>query len=107
MILRRILSNNSHITFLLAALCLMFSTSARAHEIRPSVADVSVTADAVEMSISLTLEPLIAGINLVGLENTNDAPEALIYDQLRAQSPEALRAAFEGPLHHSPLHSHA
>ena len=96
MILRRILSNNSHITFLLAALCLMFSTSARAHEIRPAVADVSVTADAVEMSISLTLEPLIAGINLVGLENTNDAPEALIYDQLRAQSPEALRAAFEG-----------
>lgn len=95
MIFHRILSNLTAITLLFFVTLLLSANALRAHEIRPAVAEVSVEATELQMFIHLTLEPLIAGINLAGLENTNDAPEALIYDQLRAQSPEDLRAAFE------------
>lgn len=55
-----------------------------AHEIRPAIADVTLTDGAVELSIRLTAEPLIAGIDLEGLQDTNEAPEAAQYDALRA-----------------------
>jgi hypothetical protein len=73
---------------------LLAGVAASAHEIRPTIADVEVDAREVRMSLRLTLEPLIAGINLEGLEDTNAAPEAAIYDQLRAQDSAALEAAF-------------
>jgi hypothetical protein len=67
--------------------------SASAHEIRPTIADVEVGRDQVTMSLRIALEPLIAGIDLSAVDDTNDAPEAAIYDQLRALGPEALEAA--------------
>jgi hypothetical protein len=47
----------------------------------------------VTISLRIALEPLIAGIDLSAVDDTNDAPEAAIYDQLRALGPEALEAA--------------
>jgi hypothetical protein len=67
--------------------------AASAHEIRPTIADVEVGRDRVTMSLRIALEPLIAGIDLSAVDDTNDAPEAAIYDQLRALGPEALEAA--------------
>jgi hypothetical protein len=68
--------------------------SAEAHEIRPTIADVEVGRDQVSISLRIALEPLIAGIDLSSVDDTNDAPEAAIYDRLRALGPEALEAAF-------------
>lgn len=45
------------------------------------------------MTVRVTLEALVAGINLDAVDNTNDSPEAVIYDRLRALPPEALEAA--------------
>lgn len=64
-----------------------------AHEIRPAIADVAVTETSVEMSIRMTLESLVSGINLDGLDDTDNAPEAAIYDQFRAMEPADLEAA--------------
>ncbi len=61
-----------------------FSSETAAHEVRPAIADVSLSADRIEIEIKLTAEPLVAGINLEGLQDTNDAPEADEHDQLRA-----------------------
>lgn len=69
-------------------------TSVRAHELRPSVADVEVGADRVSLSIRLTLEPLVAGMNLAGLEDTNDSPLSGYHDQLREMPPDELEASF-------------
>lgn len=66
---------------------------ATAHEIRPTIADIEVGETAVTMSLRVTLETLIAGIDLSAVENTNDAPEAAVYDRLRALDPDALEAA--------------
>ncbi|WP_245814820.1 HupE/UreJ family protein [Litoreibacter ascidiaceicola] len=66
-----------------------------AHEIRPAIADVTLTEDALEMKIRMTAEPLIAGIDLEGLQDTNEAPEAAQYDALRALPPAELSAQFQ------------
>lgn len=66
---------------------------ARAHEIRPAIADVLVEAERVEMAVQLTLEPLVAGLDLQGLEDTDQASGAERYDLLRALPPEDLEAA--------------
>lgn len=73
-------------------LCLCWA--AAAHEIRPAVSDVLVETDRVQMSILMTLEPLVAGIDLQGLDDTDNAPQADRYDALRALPPADLDAAF-------------
>ena len=75
------------------ALILMFSGNARAHEIRPTIADVEVGAETVTLRLRITLETLLAGIDLDSVADTNDAPEAAIYDTFRAMPPAQLEAA--------------
>lgn len=65
---------------------------AQAHEIRPTIADIEVGETQMTMSLRATLEALIAGIDLSLVEDTNDAPEAVIYDRLRAMEPAELEA---------------
>lgn len=66
---------------------------AGAHEIRPTIADVEVGAARVTLTLRLTLESLIAGIDLSAVEDTNEAPEAALYDRLRAMESAALEVA--------------
>lgn len=63
-----------------------------AHEIRPTIADIEVGETEMTMSLRATLEALIAGIDLSAVGDTDDAPEAAIYDRLRALEPAALEA---------------
>ncbi len=66
------------------AILITFLSSAVAHEIRPAIADATLSEDRVELQITLNAESLLAGIDLEGLEDTNEAPEAELYDELRA-----------------------
>lgn len=68
---------------------------AQAHEVRPAVADVSVSDSEILVSITMPLEPFMAGMSLAGLADTNDSPLAERHDTLRALSADALRAQFE------------
>jgi len=76
-----------------------FLSDAAAHEIRPAIADATLSEDRIELQIRLSAEALVAGIDLEGLEDTNEAPEAEIYDALRAlpdaEFGERLRAAWD------------
>lgn len=63
---------------------------ASAHEVRPAVADITVTANAVELRLSFNAEALLAGINLDGLADTDEADNVADYDRLRALSAEEL-----------------
>ena len=73
----------------------MAALPAAGHEVRPAVADVTVGAQAVELTIRLTLEPLLAGMDLAGLQDTDASPLSAQYDALRAQAPADLSAAFQ------------
>ncbi len=68
--------------------------SAMAHEVQPATADVVVTGDRLEMTVVLALEPMVAGVDLAGLFDTNASPLAGEVDRLRALDPAALQAAF-------------
>jgi hypothetical protein len=86
--------------FLLAAplklafwLAVSMAPPTAAHEVRPGVADVAVGAREVTITLTAPIEPMIAGMDLAGLEDTNLSPLAGRYDALRADPPEALEAA--------------
>lgn len=82
------------------ARCLLLSTllvhmladvkGAEAHELRPAIADVSVGADRVIVRIELTLEALVAEIDVSEVDDTDDAPNAARYDDVRALDAAAL-----------------
>ena len=74
--------------------CLLFPLPVQAHEIKPSLATVTLDPDGTYRVVVITnLEVLIAGVNGAH-SNTKDAPQADQYDHLRTLSPEALEAAF-------------
>lgn len=77
-------------------LVLAWSQAVLAHEVRPSIIDLTVSEDArYQLSISLNLEAIIAEI---GPEHgdTADSSNAARYDALRALAPAELEAAFAG-----------
>ncbi|MEM8849014.1 MAG: HupE/UreJ family protein [Pseudomonadota bacterium] len=76
-----------------AALLSIIALGARAHEVEPSLAEIDVDADQVTISLRTAVEPLIAGIDLAAIEDTNDSPLAGFHDRLRALPPEELGAA--------------
>jgi len=65
---------------------------ARAHEVRPAIADVTLSPDRFEMVIRLSAEGMLAGIDLSGVTDTSEAPQAGEYDALRLLTPEELEA---------------
>ena len=75
------------------ALMVTFAADLRAHEIRPTIADIDIGPDEVTLTLRITLETLLAGIDLDRVQDTNDAPEAAIYDSLRAMDQSPLEAA--------------
>jgi len=63
-----------------------------AHEMRPTIVDVVMgDSDALRLDLSANAEALLAGIGPEH-DDTDDAPEAVRYDALRAQDPAALEA---------------
>lgn len=65
-----------------------------AHEVLPTIGDMELQGDTLVFTLDGNFESLIAGINLDGIEDTGAAPEADIYDDLRALEPDALVARF-------------
>lgn len=61
-------------------------TVARAHEVQPTIGDLTVADGQAELVLELNLEAFLAGIDLDGLEDTDDAVNAEGYDALRALS---------------------
>ena len=86
----------SFVRALSSALLIWITTlsSAWAHEVLPSIADMSHNGDQLEFDIRLNLESFIAGIDQTAVEDTNTAPQADTYDALRALDPAALSARF-------------
>ncbi|SEW09821.1 HupE / UreJ protein [Cognatiyoonia koreensis] len=69
-------------------------STAAAHETLPAIADMTKEGDQLVFDIRLNVESLLSGIDLTSFTDTNDAPQAAVYDDLRAQDPAALEAAF-------------
>ncbi len=66
-----------------------------AHEVSPSIGDLSVNEGQVTLRLRLNIESFVAGINLDGVTNTNETVGAEWYDRLRAMPPDALMPLVE------------
>ncbi|SIT14658.1 HupE / UreJ protein [Roseivivax lentus] len=77
---------------LLTSLFCTFAGLAAAHEVRPAIADLTVTEGRLELSVTLNAEALVAGADLEGVEDTNALDLSDEIDALRALPPEALAA---------------
>ncbi|WP_417586500.1 HupE/UreJ family protein [Pararhodobacter oceanensis] len=70
---------------------MLASLRLQAHEIDPAISDVAVGQERVEIEIQLSLESILADVDLSAVEDTAQAPEAEVYDRFRALGPEDLR----------------
>ncbi len=68
--------------------------AAAAHETQPSSADVVIEDGRIAIEMTAVLEPLVAGVDLEGLEDTNESDRSDEVDRLRALEPEAVAEAF-------------
>ena len=66
--------------------------AARGHEIRPAIADLTISGQTLTLDIRLAIEGILTGIDLSAAQDTDDTPEATQYTDLRAQPPEAVTA---------------
>ncbi len=65
-----------------------------AHEVLPSIADMTQEGDNLAFDVQLNLESFIAGIDQSEVVDTNATAQAETYDELRALSPADLEARF-------------
>lgn len=81
---------------MLFAVTLVGEQGARAHEIRPMVAEVEFAADGrFTVSMDIILEAVMADVE-AGLADTDDSANAELYDRLRQLPPAELTARFAG-----------
>ena len=67
--------------------------SASAHEVSPSIADITVTDNQIEIEIRLMAEAVLAEIDLSETTDTNESARVAEYDRFRALEAQALAEA--------------
>ena len=70
----------------LSTLVMGFASGLRAHEVQPTIGDLTVADGQAELVLRINLEAFLAGIDLDAVDDTNDAENAGDYDSLRALS---------------------
>ena len=72
----------------------LMASVAAAHEVLPSIADMTERDGRLVFEVEANLEGFVAGIDLAEVDDTNEADQAERYDRLRAMPPAELEAAF-------------
>ncbi|MFK7835674.1 MAG: HupE/UreJ family protein [Sulfitobacter sp.] len=69
-----------------------FASGLRAHELQPTIGDLTVSEGTAKLVLRVNLEALLAGIDLDAVEDTDEAENAGDYDALRALSEAEIAA---------------
>ena len=81
-------------SLMVALLVTLLTFAAQAHETRPSIADVTITADEVVMDIQINVEAFVAGVDLSQVSDTNLSEQAQTYDELRGLVADEMEQVF-------------
>ncbi|MDB2369269.1 HupE/UreJ family protein [Octadecabacter sp.] len=84
-----------HVVSMAALIWITLASSLAAHEVFPTIGDMEVVDGQITFRLEGNFESIVAGINLDGLEDTETAPEADVYDALRALPPETFTSEIE------------
>ncbi|MFT5344088.1 MAG: hypothetical protein ACI9BH_003314 [Paracoccaceae bacterium] len=68
----------------LSTLWLIYPQKAAAHEVTPTIADLTVTDGVVSLDLRLNIEAIVSGVVINGAEDTDDSAQSATYDELRA-----------------------
>lgn len=68
------------------------ASNVTAHELQPTIADITVDQGKLTLDLRLNVEAMLADIDLDQVQDTNDAENAADYDALRALPAEAITA---------------
>jgi HupE / UreJ protein len=69
---------------MLSTLCLLRPQGVAAHEVTPTIGDLTVTNGQLTLDLRLNVEAFVAGINLDGMDDTDASDQSSTYDRLRA-----------------------
>ena len=88
------LKRTSNLFFIVAIfLCINFAPL-KAHELSPSILDITVSPKTVQLKIRFSVEAMLAGLNLSKENDTNLSENAAKYDELRNLKPEQIKGRF-------------
>lgn len=79
----------------LVAVAITVASPARAHEVQPTIADITREGDALLFDLRLNIESFVAGINLAEEDDTEGSLQAVRYARLHALPAAELAAEFE------------
>lgn len=80
---------------ILSAFWTLANLAVLAHEVTPTIGDLEVTDGALTLVLRLNAEAYMAGIDLDGIDDTDETEQSDGYDSLRALSPDALKDRLE------------
>ena len=81
------------VMLLFLSIVLLLPSASKAHELRPTIADITTTDHTIDIRLRVNLEALISEIG-PDHENVESAPQASRYDQLRLLAPDKLEEEF-------------
>ncbi len=73
---------------------LVWAGTATGHELRPAIADILIEETTVDLEIDMVIEPMLGGLDLSAISDTNESQLADEHDALRALEPDALADRF-------------
>ena len=88
------LTKTGKLFFIFAVFFSLKVAALKAHEISPSILDLSISSNAVQLKIRLSVEAILADVNLSETDNTNFSQNSFKYDELRSLNPEEIKNYF-------------
>ena len=88
------LTKTGNLFFIFAILFSLKVAAVKAHEISPSILDLSISSNVVQLKLRLSVEAILADVNLSETDNTNFSQNSFKYDELRSLNPERIKNYF-------------
>jgi len=73
------------------AILFFFSSTINSHEIKPAIVDLIIADGQASIDFQINAEQVLSGVDASQYQDTNDAPQAELYDQFREKNEEELK----------------
>jgi hypothetical protein len=73
------------------AILFFFSSTINSHEIKPAIVDLIIADGQASIDFKINAEQILSGVDASQYQDTNDAPQAELYDQFREKNKEELK----------------